>query len=188
MRVYIARAVGPLVVLLFSLGGEAEAHHPGGGGNSGSGGPINTISAGTLGEGQIGLAVRYEFIRLGQLDDAGLLAAAAQGSHAHSIRSIDALSFGIGYGITDDLTVSMRLPFVRRSDIREPMMEEDHMMGGMMGMGGSFINARGNASGLGDVTLLGQYRFHKNAAMGIEAAVLCGIKVPTGQTNRRDTS
>ena len=190
MRVYVDGPAGPLSIfaLLFCLGAPAEAHHPGVGGNGGSGGPINTISAGTLGEGQIGVAVRYEFIRLGQLDDAGLLAAASQGNHAHSMRSIEGFSVGAGYGITDDLMVSLRLPFIRRSDIREPMVEEDHMMGGMMSMGGSFINARGNAAGLGDVTLLGQYRFHKNPALGIEAAVLFGIKVPTGQTNRRDAS
>jgi hypothetical protein len=191
MSVRVAWPAGPIsiIALLFCLGTPAEAHHPGVGGNGGSGGPINIVSASTLAQGQIGLAVRYEFIRLGQLSDADLIAAANQGIHAHSMRSIEQLSFGAAYGITDDLTVSFRLPFVRRSDIREAhMMDMDagHMMGGMGGMTSGFINARGNSAGVGDVTLLGQYRFHKNAALGIEAAVLFGIKAPTGQTNRVD--
>ena len=80
----------------------AEAHHPGGGGNTGSGGAINTISADTLSEGLIAASVRYEFIRLGKLSDADLLAAAANGTHAHSLRSIDAISISAAYGITND--------------------------------------------------------------------------------------
>src|SRR5438445_12522044 len=116
----------------FFLSAPAEAHHPGGGGNTGSGGPINTISADTLSEGLIAASVRYEFIRLGQLSDADLLAAAAKGTHAHSIRSIDAVSLSAAYGITNDLTFSVRAAGVRRSDIREP--GEDMLSGGHKGM------------------------------------------------------
>ena len=94
--------------MMLFLAAPAEAHHPGGGGNTGSGGPINTISADTLSEGLIAASVRYEFIRLGQLSDADLLAAASNGTHAHSIRSIDAVSLSAAYGITNDLTVAVR--------------------------------------------------------------------------------
>ena len=73
--------------MMLFFAAPAEAHHPGGGGNTGSGGAINTISADTLSEGLIAASVRDEFIRLGQLSDADLLAAAANGTHAHSIRS-----------------------------------------------------------------------------------------------------
>ena len=68
--------------------------------------PINTISADTLSEGLIAASVRYEFIRLGQLSDADLLAAAAKGTHAHSLRSIDAVSLSVAYGVTNDFTVA----------------------------------------------------------------------------------
>jgi len=176
------------------LSASAEAHHPGGGGNTGSGGPINTISADTLSEGLIAASVRYEFIRLGQLSDADLLAAAAKGTHAHSIRSIDAVSLSVAYGITNDLTVAVRAAGVRRSDIREP--GEDMLSGGHMGMMNSSdmsslmspdgINRRGNSAGFGDVTMLGQYRFHNNAQTGTSAAVLFGFKAPTGSTSQRD--
>src|SRR6476659_5815870 len=104
---------------MFFLALPAEAHHPGGGGNTGSGGAINTISADTLAEGLIAASVRYEFIRLGQLSDADLLAAAAKGKHAHSIRSIDSVSLSVAYGVTNDFTVGFRAAGIRRSGISE---------------------------------------------------------------------
>ena len=125
--------------MMLFLAAPAEAHHPGGGGNTGSGGPINTISADTLSEGLIAASVRYEFIRLGQLSDADLLAAASNGTHAHSIRSIDAVSLSAAYGITNDLTVAVRAAGVRRNDIREP--GEDMLSGGHMGMMNAAISA-----------------------------------------------
>ena len=123
---YLARPVGVFSSLMFVLVAPAQAHHPGIGGGSGSGGPINTISAGTLDEGQIAAAVRYEFIRLGQLSDAGLLAAASQGNHAHSMRSIESASLSVAYGVTNNFTVSVRLPGVRRSGIREAARVRGH--------------------------------------------------------------
>lgn len=180
-------------IMLF-LAAPAEAHHPGGGGNTGSGGAINTISADTLAEGMFAASVRYEFIRLGQLSDADLLAAANRGTHAHSLRSIDAMSLSVAYGITNDLTLAVRASGVRRSDIREP--GGDMLSGGHMGMMDSGemsslmsadgINRRGNSAGFGDVTMLGQYRFHNNAQTGTSAAVLFGFKAPTGSTSQRD--
>ena len=180
--------------MVLFLAAPAEAHHPGGGGNTGSGGPINTISADTLSEGLIAASIRYEFIRLGQLSDADLIAAANRGTHAHSLRSIDSLSLSVAYGITNDLTLAVRAAGVRRSDIREP--GEDMLSGGHMGMMNSTemsslmsadgISRRGNSAGFGDVTMLGQYRFHNNAQTGTSAAVLFGFKAPTGSTSQRD--
>src|SRR5215216_5066559 len=130
---YLKRpAAGIFSSLLLFLALPAEAHHPGGGGNTGSGGPINTISADTLSEGLIAASVRYEFIRLGQLSDADLLAAAGKGTHAHSIRSIDSVSLSVAYGVTNDFTVGVRAAGIRRSGISEP--GEDMLSGGHMGM------------------------------------------------------
>src|SRR4030095_8201161 len=130
---YLKRpAAGIFSSMWFFLSLPAEAHHPGGGGNTGSGGPINTISADTLSEGLIAASVRYEFIRLGQISDADLLAAAAKGTHAHSIRSIDSVSLSVAYGVTNDFTVGVRAAGIRRSGIREPA--DDMLSGGPMGM------------------------------------------------------
>jgi len=84
---------------------------------------------------------------------------------------------------------------VRRSDIREP--GEDMLSGGHMGnmssgdmssLMSSGVNMRGNSAGFGDVTMLGQYRFHNNTQAGTSAAVLFGFKAPTGNTSQRDTA
>ena len=196
MSAYFKGPAGVFSFMMLFLSAPAEAHHPGGGGNTGSGGPINTISADTLDEGLMAASVRYEFIRLGQLSDAELLAAASRGNHAHSIGSIDSVSLSAAYGITNDLTVSVRLPGVRRSDIREP--GEDMLSGGHMGslnasdmsslMSPTGVNNRGNSAGFGDVTMLGQYRFHNNSQAGTSAAVLFGFKAPTGSTSQRDSA
>ncbi|WFU74834.1 transporter [Bradyrhizobium sp. CB2312] len=45
---------------------------------------------------------------------------------------------------------------------------------------------RGSTSGFGDVTLLGQYRFVNNQVSGTQAAVLFGVKAPTGTTDLVD--
>jgi hypothetical protein len=39
--------------------------------------------------------------------------------------------------------------------------------------------------GIGDLTLLGQYRFYNNRATQIEAALLLGVTVPTAVTDRQ---
>ncbi len=123
----------------------AFAHHPGGVGNTGGSGPINTISASTLRAGQGAAAVMFEIIRLKPLSDETLGEAAhadappavhheeegpeeeeaghghaeADGQSPHSLKSIESINIALAYGITDDLTVSARLPFVRRTDVRE---------------------------------------------------------------------
>ena len=94
--------------LLLPIVAPAKPHHPGAGGNTGSGGPINTISAGMLAEGELAAAARCEFIRSGEVDGAALPAAAAQGKHAHSIRSIESVSRSAAYTITNDLMVRPR--------------------------------------------------------------------------------
>ena len=109
----VARRAAVIGSLILLVAAPAEAHHPGGGGNTGSVGPIDTISA----EGRIAAAIRYEFIQLGQLDDAAPLASAEQGRH--SIRSIESVSFSAAYVITNDIMVAVRIPHVRHSDISE---------------------------------------------------------------------
>ena len=159
---------------------SATAHHPGGGGNAGSAGPINTISASTLAEGQSAVAVMFEMIRIREFSDTQLLNNATQGGHSHSLKSITAPSVAMSYGVTSDLTVSARLPFVMRRNIREGHQHEPTEPPEQ--------HDRGDTSGIGDVTVLGQYRFFNNRAAGSEAAVLLGFKAPTGETKRSDRS
>jgi hypothetical protein len=77
--------------------------------------------------------------------------------------------------------VSVRLPWVNRTGIREG--HHSHLPGGVVS---NTVDDRGDASGIGDVTILGQWRFLNNRTTRTEAAFLFGVKAPTGATNRID--
>src|SRR6478752_3336708 len=86
----------------------ASAHHPGGGGNTGGAGPIFTIPASTLDEGQTAVGVMFEYVRLRTLSDATLIGAAVSGNEGvHDLKTIESVSAIAAYGLTKDLTVSM---------------------------------------------------------------------------------
>jgi hypothetical protein len=153
------------------LAPPAFAHHPSGAGSSGGAGPIATITATTLEEGHSAAAVFFEMVKINPLSDAQLKTFAGQG--VHSMDAILAPTLVYAYGITNDLTIIGRLPVVTRLDIRE-------------GNAGNAVDERGDSSGIGDLTLLGQYRFYNNKATRTEAALLLGLKAPTGRTNEYD--
>lgn len=159
----------------------AAAHHPSTGGSTGTSGPINVISASTLEKGQGAAAVLFELIKLDALSDHTLAHLAEDHVHAHSIDRILSPSLVLAYGFTNDLTVSARLPFVRRDNIREGHHEHVHGVGEV-----NEVAQRGDTDGVGDLTLLGQYRFFNNQASGTEIAGLLGIKAPTGRTGEHD--
>jgi hypothetical protein len=168
-------------LISLSLTGPAMAHHPGGTSNASEAGPVYTIPATTLGQGQVAAFVVYEFIRLSNLDNFPLATAAGQHQHVHSIGTISSAAIGTAFGITDDLMVSVRLPYVERTNIREGT--HSHLHGGVV------INSvvdRGGTDGVGDLTALGQWRFFNNQVTGTQAAVLFGLKAPTGRTRVYD--
>ncbi len=161
----------------------ALADHPGGIGSSIGAGPAITIPATTLAQGRIATFVIHEYVSLRTLSDRVLIDAAGRHQHAHSVGSIQSTFLGAAYGVTDDLTIALRLPFVRRSAIREGAHAH--------GAGGAVLNSvdrRGDSSGVGDLTLLGQWRFLNDRPSATEAAFLFGVRVPTGETHVRDRS
>jgi hypothetical protein len=160
---------------------SAFAHHPGGAANAGGAGPIITLPATTMEAGHVAVAFFSEYTSLFGLNDADLIAAAAQHQHVHSIKSILSNSFGAALGITDDFMVMLRLPYVGRFDIREG--HHAHLHGGVVS---NTVDFRGDSIGLGDLTMLTQWRFFSNAASGTEAALLAGVRLPTGRTDVRD--
>ena len=181
--------------MMIFLALPAEAHHPGGGGNTGSGGPINTISADTLSEGLIAASVRYEFIRLGQLSDADLHRRRSEAARTR-IRSARSTPSRFRSPTASPTTSPLAFAPPASAARISANPAEDMLSGGHMGimnandmsslMSPDGINRRGNSAGFGDVTMLGQYRFHNNAQTGTSAAVLFGFKAPTGSTSQRD--
>ena len=77
--------------------------------------------------------------------------------------------------------VSVRMPYVDRTDIREGTHTHFH--------GGVVVNSvtnRGGTEGVGDLTALGYWRFLNNQATDTQAALLFGVKAPTGRTKVYD--
>ncbi|HWE17830.1 MAG TPA: transporter [Hyphomicrobiaceae bacterium] len=161
------------------LASPAFAHHPSGASSTGDAGPIATISATTLEKGQSVAGIVLETVQFDAFSDAQLVDFAGKHIHAHSLDAILAPSLVFAYGLTDDLTLSARLPVIVRRNIREGAHEHP-------GGGAPAVNSAvdlGDSSGVGDLTLLGQYRFYRDRAAQIELAALAGFKLPTGRTN-----
>ncbi len=179
MLIHRTCAVGAAIAVgSFALAGAAAAHHPGGGGNAGGAGPIFTIPASTLEEGQTAVGVMFEYVRLRTLSDQTLTGAALSGNEGvHDLKTIESVSAVMAYGLTKDLTVSMRVPWVGRTGIRE---------GDATDPLNPVVVDRGSAFGFSDITFLGQYRFFNDKSSRTEAAVLLGVKAPTGATSRVD--
>lgn len=165
-----------LVVIFTSvlMAGSALAHHPSGGAGLGTAGPVKTISASTLQAGKLSFALQFELIELDEFSDSQLHSYADHGKDVHSADSIFHSVLGMGYGITDDLTVSLRLPYEQVNNVREVHSAEPDE-----------IHVHGDAKGFGDLTVMGQYRFLKTAD-DLESAVFFGLRIPTGKTNDRD--
>jgi hypothetical protein len=154
------------------------AHHPGGGGNATEAGPIFTIPASTLDEGQLAVGVMFEYVNLRTLSNGTLIKAAVTGNEGvHDLKTIESVSAIVAYGLTHDLTVGMRVPWVGRTGIREGDASDPL---------NPVVHDRGSTFGFSDVTFLGQYRFFNDKKTQTEAALLLGVKAPTGVTNRYD--
>lgn len=154
---------------------SACADHPAIAFGSEASGPINTIGATPLPAGSAAVGIRNEYIERDQFSDARLAALAESGiEDVHSVDSINSASISLGYGLTDDLSVSIRLPFVSRHDIREGELEH----------GEAEAHPHGDTSGLGDLVALGSYRFYSSE--NVDAAIQAGFKAPTGDTDEAD--
>jgi hypothetical protein len=152
----------------------AFAHHPSGAGSTGGAGPIVTIPGTTLEKGHSSAAVVFEYIKLNPLSDAQL---GSMHPHPHSLNAILSPSLLYAYGVTDDLTLALRLPFVRRTNIRDAHAPPNNQPGPI-----------GDSAGVGDLSALAQYRFLTDRATATELALLAGLRLPTGDTSVTSTA
>ena len=150
----------------------ARADHPGLDFGAATAGPIRTVVAATLPKGAAVAGAQIEYLGNKQFTDDQLKGFSAQGVAAHSVGAVATIALGLSYGITDDLTLGLRLPYVRRTNIREGESATD-------------VHVHGDSTGAGDLTVLAKYRALKGAE-GDGAALLFGFKAPTGSTRRND--
>jgi hypothetical protein len=159
----------------------AYADHSGIGFGGDGAGPITTIAADTLPQGKLALGLTSEFIKTEAFSDAELAAFASDHVHAHSVDWTLTNSLSIGYGVSDTLSLTLRIPHLHRDSVRSA----SHVHGG----GGLVINSaenHGDSTGFGDMAVLARYRFWKNGDH--RAALLLGAKLPTGRTDVRNSN
>jgi len=165
-----------LPIALISISSVAVADHPTVAFGLESAGPINTISSTTAPKGALAFGLRTEIINndrftTGELENFGAIGEEG----VHSVDEIRSTSLSAAYGLTEDLTISARLPYIERKNIRESEEEEE-------GVGEA--HSHGDSSGFGDILLMGNYRFFKTDQL--DASILFGVKVPTGETHDKD--
>jgi hypothetical protein len=168
-----------LVIMLTSAftvhNGVVLADHGSLGFGIGTASPIITQGGITLPVGMWAGGVTTQFINFDSTSDATLLALknnAVDEAHAdvHSVNTYLQPSVFAAYGVTDDLTLGLRIPYVLRSGIRIPNEE------------GDAVYKLGDSNGFGDVSFFGQYRFFYSADNLNQASLTIGLKTPTGAT------
>ncbi|MFN3467280.1 MAG: transporter [Candidatus Brocadiales bacterium] len=161
-----------LTLLSCFLEREAFGHHGGTGIGPGKAGPITTIPATTLPEGHFVVDFRLENLRFDRYSDGELLDFAMQENEVHSVDSRWSTILTGAYGVTNDLLVGLRLPYVSHEQIKE----------GHEHMGEVEVHRHGDSADFGDLTLFGQYRLLHRHSKELEVSVLFGLKMPTGRT------
>jgi len=182
-----------VLVLALTLGAvPARADHPSVSLGSGAAHALNTESAVSLDHGMWSVGIRSEYVRFREYSNGRLRGLRRRDPDAdlHSVDALLATSLGVFYGVTDDLTLGLRLPYVRRFGIREPVhgiagaaLSAAHVTGAHNADGGGnqVIDDLGNVDGIGDLSLFGQWRFLERAPWHV--ALLAGLDVPVGETS-----
>jgi hypothetical protein len=163
--------------LIACLATPALADHTGPTGVGSSGGAVDVQGPETLEAGHFAVGARALVTVPRHRSDAELAALAGQHIHAHTGDYTLNASAGIAYGVTNRLTVSAELPYVRRDGLRE---------GAHSHAGGVTTNSAvplGSVRGIGDASLLARY----GLARGV-LALIGGVKLPTGGTHARALS
>lgn len=187
-----SRQMGFATLLYLSLYSSALlADHTSIGVGSGVASPIMTESAMVLPQGKLSLGLRSEFIDFNEFSDEQLthLRERLPASDLHSVNSVLGVSIGLFYGVSDNLMVGMRVPYIHRSSIREPAHADQEGEGHTGETHADEVHSDeirienlGDAEGIGDLTLFGQYRFYQHTD-NLHAAIIFGLKAPTGKTS-----
>ena len=175
-------SLGLLAVgLLFAH--PAQAIHGPGFSGSGYAGSPNTISASTMSRNTWYAQVFVDYLRLNTFSDAEFEEFIERGvEDVHDAALVFSTSLSVAYGVTPNLTVSLRTPYVVRENVRQlPHGHDD----GDEDEHGPQVEDLGDSRGLGDTVFFGQYRFFDAPAQSLESALLFGVEMPTGATNER---
>ena len=172
------RKIAALIIVpaVMAYSAIVSADHGSLGFGIGTASPIVTQTGVTLPTGMWAGGVITQFTSFNSATDQALLNAkinAIDEAHGdvHSLNTLLIPSVFAAYGVTDDLTLGLRIPYVLRSGVRSP------------NEAGTEVDKLGDPSGFGDVSFFGQYRFYHSDDNLNHASLVIGLKAPTGQTS-----
>lgn len=175
----ISMLLSASLLIVLAASGIVFAHHASIGTGIGQAGPVNTISASVLPKGSFNLDVLAEYQKFDTFSDNKLLGLAESGEEdIHNVEDLFSPSVGIAYGVDDNLTLHLRVPYVSRNNISDVHQHEDDEE--------PEIHQLGDAKGIGDVTIFGHYRFLNRR--DLQSSLLAGLKIPTGKKSDKDDS
>jgi hypothetical protein len=142
----------------------------------GTASPIITQTGITLPVGMWAGGLITQFTSFNSASDATLLNLknnAIDDAHGdvHSVSSMIQPSVFAAYGVTDNLTLGVRLPYVQRFGVRSP--NDD----------GDAVNNQGNPGGFGGVSVFSQYRFFHTLDNLNHLSLVVALKTPSGMTH-----
>ncbi len=151
---------------------------------AGGAGSVYTISADTMEKGDFFVGVNLEREGNRELSDERMLHAMHDGStHLHGMDVVDTHALGIAYGIADNLTINVQIPYSSRVNIRAGHAAGHvykHGHGHGHGHSTNEIHGYGDSNGIADISALVQYKVYDDV---VKIALLGGIEVPTGKTD-----
>ena len=166
-----------LIPVAVCAASPALAHHPSGPGGAGGGASMIVVNPDTLKKGDLWVGSWLMYSNPDARSDEELSELAGHHVHAHDYDYMLHGAVGLSYGLTDRLTVSAELPYVRRDGLRA---------GHHSHHGGHAINEVmeiGSVSGVGDASILAKYKLinGKDASLSL----IGGVKLPTGSTHKQ---
>lgn len=137
----------------------------------GTASPIITQTGVSLPRGMMAGGLINSFINFNSASNATLLDlknTAVDDAHGdvHSVKSLVVPSVFAAYGVTDNLTLGVRLPYVQRFGLSSP------------GHHGDEVNNQGNPGGFGGAALFSQYRFFNTADNLNHLSLITAIQTP----------
>ncbi len=135
-------------------------------------GTSGTFSGATLGKGKSSAGFLYSYRNWDTLDS--VIAheeGEEEGSHVHNKIKESHYFVTASHGVSDRLDLSVQIPYVEI----ESRNTHDH----------DRLGEKERSTGIGDLILLGKYCFWERF---FEAALIAGIKFPTGETKEKDGS
>lgn len=164
------------------LSTPALADHAIGGTGVSNSGPVVTLSAEMLPAGELSGGVGVSVTEPDAYTDAELISLASQHVHAHTTDYNMSAAASLSYGLPGHVTVSAKLPFIVRDDLRAG----HHSHSG--GAASNTVEQLGTVSGAGDLSLMAHFQLAHDHAEGSFVALLGGLKVPTGSTHETNAS